>query len=283
MFILIKKYSFDIFKPNWPKWKIVVADFFLTILPLGAAKANRMIRKYGHLKNHVFIDKVIEDLGHKLEVKGVENLPASGAVTLVSNHPGGADVVATISAIGRVRPDHVILANELICVEPVVGIVLPVDTMAKNNKVNMDQVHQAYRDGKVVVFYAAGKNSRYNENGQLRDRKWRPTFIDFAVQYNTPITVLKIGGSNASIFYKVSRFREKRPRFKKIPLENIFQLRELVRPKKEPIPLLFSEPIEPEFIKHRLSSGEQKDKRDFASDLYEFLYEMEETNLKFKQ
>jgi 1-acyl-sn-glycerol-3-phosphate acyltransferase len=280
---LIKKYSFEIFKPKWPKWKIAIADFVLNTLPLGAAKANKLLRKYAHLKNHVFIDKVIEDLGHKLDVKGLENLPKSGPVTLVANHPGGADVVATISAIGSVRPDHVILANELICVEPVVGIVLPVDTMAKNNKVNMDAVHQAYREGKVVVFYAAGKNSRYNEKGQLRDRKWRPTFLDFAMLYNTPVTILKIGGSNASIFYKVSRFRENRPRFKKIPLENIFQLRELVLPKKDPIPLTFSEPIAPEFVKQRLSSGDQKDKRDFANELYEFLYEMEDSNLKFNK
>jgi putative hemolysin len=199
----------------------------------------------------------------------------------VANHPGGADVVATISAISQKRPDHVILANELICVEPVVGIVLPVNTMATKNKVNMDEVHQAYRDGKVVVFYAAGKNSRHNENGELRDRKWRPTFLDFALKYNTPITVLQISGSNANIFYKVSEFRETRPRFKKIPLENIFQLRELVKPKKEPISLLFSEPITAEQVNKRLSSGEQKDKHEFANELYDFLYAMDEENLKF--
>ena len=278
---MIKKYSFYIFKPNWPKWKISIADFFLNVLPLGASKANKMISKYGHLKDSVFMNKVIDDLGHKLEVVGVENLPESGPVTLVANHPGGADVVATISAIALKRPDHVILANELICVEPVEGIVLPVNTLSKNNKINMDSVHQAYKDGKVVVFYAAGKNSRYNDEGELRDRKWRPTFLDFATQYNTPITVLKISGSNASIFYKVSKFRETRPRFKKIPLENIFQLRELVKPKKEPIKLTFSETISPDRIKQKLSSGDQKDKRTFADELYEFLYTMDDENLKF--
>jgi len=281
---LIKKYSFDLFKPKWPKWKIAIGDFFLNIVPLGAAKANRMLKKHGSKhKDHVFINHVIDDLGHKLDVVGVENIPETGPVTLVANHPGGADVVATISAIARKRPDHVILANELICVEPVVGIVLPVNTLAKNKKLNMDAVHQAYRDGKVVVFYAAGKNSRYNEDGELRDRKWRPTFIDFAIEYKTPITVLKIGGANANIFYKVSKFREKRPRFKKVPLENFFQLRELVKPKKYAIPLTFSEPISYDVVKRNIGSGETKEKRDFADDLYNFVYKMDKDNLKFEK
>ena len=279
---MIKKYSFDLFKPKWPKWKIAIGDFFLNLAPLGAAKANKMIRIYGdEFKDSEFINHVIDDFGHKLDVVGVENLPASGPVTLVANHPGGADVIATISAIARKRPDHVILANELICVEPVVGIVLPVNTMAKNNKLNMDAVHQAYKEGKVVVFYAAGKNSRYNEDGELRDRKWRPTFIDFALQYKTPITVLRIGGSNANIFYKVSKFREKRPKLKKIPLENIFQLRELVNPKKYAIPLTFSEAIKYEDVKGKVGSGDTREKRKFADELYEFLYSMDKENLKF--
>ncbi|GLR15793.1 hypothetical protein GCM10007940_04080 [Portibacter lacus] len=259
-----------------------MADTLLKILPLGVAKANKMIKKHGNLKDHEFINEVINDLGHELDVVGVDNIPASGPVTLVANHPGGADVVATISAIAKKRSDFVILANELICVEPVVGIVLPVNTMSKSNKLDMSAVHQAYKDGKVVVFYAAGKNSRYNEDGELKDRKWRPTFIDFAVQYHTPISVLKIGGSNADIFYKVSRFRENNKRFKKIPLENIFQLRELVRPKPYPIKLQFSEALSPELIKEKLKGGELKDKRALADELYEFLYQMDDDHFKFQ-
>lgn len=240
-----------------------------------------MLRKYSNTKNHVFIDNVIEDLGHKFEFVGNEKIPKTGAVTLVANHPGGADVIATISGISKRREDLVVLANELICVEPVVDIVLPVNTMSKNRKVNMDAVHSAYEDGKVVVFYASGKNSRYNENGELRDRKWRTTFLDFAIKYNTPIVILNIGGSNANIFYKVSNFRENNSRFKKVPLENFFQLRELTVPKKERIKLKFSEPISSDFIKSRLMSSDVKEKRDLADEMYQFLYEMSDKNLSF--
>lgn len=279
---MIKKYSFELFKPNWPKWKIRTADFFLNgITYLGVAKANKMLAKNAHLKNHHFINTVIKEFGHKFEFVGTDNLPESGPVTLVANHPGGADVIATISGISQKRPDHVILANELICVEPVVDIVLPVNTMAKNNKLNMDAVHKAYEQGKVVVFFAAGKNSRYNEEGELRDRKWRATFLDFALQYKTPVVILNIGGSNGDIFYKVSKFREKRKSLKKVPLENIFQLRELVKPKKYTVKLRFSQPIEASYIKGRLEGAEVKDKRALADEMYNFVYEMDDENLDF--
>ncbi len=280
---MIKKYSFEIFKPSWPKWKIRLGDTFLnSITYLGVAKANRMLAKHSHLKNELFIEKVIAEFGHQFEYVGVENIPDSGPVTLVANHPGGADVIGTISSIARKRPDHVILANELICVEPVADIVLPVNTLSKKNKLNMDLVHQAYKEGKVVVFYAAGKNSRYNDKGELRDRKWRATFLDFALQYKTPVSVLRIGGSNAKIFYKVSKFREKRKRLKKVPLENFFQLRELIKPKKEATKLLFSKPIPHHFIEKRVANTDIKSKRELADEMYDFLYSMSENNLEFK-
>ncbi len=280
---MIKKYSFEIFKPNWPKWKIAIADLLLnSITYLGVAKANKMLKTHQGLKNEVFINQVIKDLGHKFEYFGTENIPATGPVTLVSNHPGGADVIATIAGIAKKRTDLVILANELICVEPVVDIVLPVNTMSTKSKLDMDMVHDAYKKGKVVVFYAAGKNSRYNSKGELRDRKWRSTFLEFALQYNTPLIVLNIGGSNADIFYKVSKFRENSSKLNKIPLENFFQLRELVKPKKETIPLLFSEVIPSAYIHEKLDGFDVKEKRILSDKLYDFLYSMEKENLKFK-
>lgn len=281
---MIKKYSFDVFKPNWPRWKIRLADFLLNSLRfLKVRKANSLLTKYGDFKNHMFIGKVTDELGHKFKFYGQENIPKTGSVTIIANHPGGADVLATINAIGEVRSDFVILANELICVEPVVDIVLPVNLLSRSSKIDLDAVHKAYADGKAVVYFAAGKNSRYNEKGELRDRKWRTTFLDFAMKYHTPVIVLNIGGSNNQLFYRVAKIRENNKRLKYVPLENFFQLRELIIPKSDTIPLLFSEPISKEYIEERLSSLETKEKRSLADDLYNFLYRMTKDNLLFSK
>ena len=281
---MIKKYSFDVFKPNWPNWKIRLGDLFLnSIRFLKVRKANSLLNKYGDFKNHVFIGKVTDDLGHKFKFYGQENIPKTGSVTIIANHPGGADVLATINAIGEVRPDFVILANELICVEPVVDIVLPVNLLSRSSKIDLAEVHKAYADGKAVVYFAAGKNSRYNENGELRDRKWRTTFLDFALKYKTPLVVLNIGGSNNQLFYRVAKIRENNKRLKYVPLENFFQLRELIIPKSETIPLLFSEPISQAYIEERIDNLDTREKRSFADDLYDFLYRMTEDNLLFSK
>lgn len=280
---MIKKYSFDIFKPEWPKWKVRIADALLnSVTYLGVARANRLLRKYSHLKNHVFINQVLKEVELELDLVGLENIPEHGPVTIVANHPGGADVMATISALGERRPDISILANELICVEPVVDIVIPVNLMKRTDKVDMGQVHQAYRDGRVVVFYAAGKNSRFNENGELRDRKWRTTYLDFAMEYNTPIIVLNVGGANSSTFYKVSNIRQKYKWLRKVPLENIFQLRELLK-SKGLVKLMFSEPITIDYLKGRIKNDDIKSKRQLADEMHSFLYEMNEDQLKFNR
>jgi 1-acyl-sn-glycerol-3-phosphate acyltransferase len=279
---LIKRYSFKIFKPQWPRWKIKLADLVLFSLTfLKVSFANKLLIKYKHLKNKAFIDAVMKDTGLECENIGLENIPKTGPVTLVANHPGGADVVATISSIGASRPDFVILANELICVEPVVDIVLPVNTMSKNTKVNADLIHKAYREGKVVVFYAAGKNSRYNEEGELRDRKWRTTFLEFALEYKTPVVILNIGGSNSKLFFKVSKFRENSRRFKKVPLENFFQLRELVNAKGK-IKMMYSKPVSANFLQKKLKGSEVFVKRNLADHMHDFLYTMNNENLTFE-
>ncbi len=271
-------FSIALVMPNWPKWKINLVDAILNIMPvLKIRKANNLGKKFNGLKNTAFGEAAIKETGLQVELIGKEHLTKNRAVTIVANHPGGADVLATLIALGREREDFVILANKLICIEPVTDIVIPVDMFSKE-KVDMANIHEAYQAGKIVVFYAAGKNSRYNEEGLLRDRRWRTTFLDFAQTYNTPIHLMKIEGSNSSLFYKVSKFREKRPSLKNIPLENMFQVRELVDAKGL-LNIFLSKPI---YISDKENESKQE-KRAIADKLYNFLYTMNNDNLEFER
>ena len=130
--------------PKMAKWKVNLIDFILNLMPLlQIGRANKIGRKYKHLDKVAFGEAAIKEIGFQVELIGKENLPKTGAVTVVANHPGGADVLATVTAMGRERADTVILANQLICIEPIKTMVIPVDTMSKQ-KVDMTEVHQAY-------------------------------------------------------------------------------------------------------------------------------------------
>lgn len=271
-------FSIEDILPNWAKWKIKTVDFILNnIRFLRIGRANKIGRKFNHLRNSDFAEAAMKDLGLSITLNGKENMPLTGAVTIVANHPGGADVLSTAAVIGRVRKDFTILANKLVCFYLIDDIVISVDTLSRK-KVDNAEIHAAYKAGKVVVFYAAGKNSRYDKDGLLRDRRWRTTFLDFAREYNTPINVLKIEGANSPLFYKVSNFRQKYKSLAKIPLENMFQLREIIEAEKK-LDMYLSKPI---YFEDENKQETKQEKRAIADRLYKFLYTMKDNNLDFE-
>lgn len=276
---MIKKYTIDLLKPKWPKWKKNIANFFLFNIPiLHVGKVNKILEKRGHLKAGFFIQQVCEDLGIEYALHNANEIPSNGPVTIVANHPGGADVVGTIAALWDYRHDFKILANELICVEPVVDLVIPVNVMKKENKVDENLIRKAYNNEEMVVFFAAGKNSRYNEKGELKDRRWRSSFLDFANEFKTPILLLHIDTKNTPLFYKVSNFRESKASLKNIPLENIFQLREIFKQKGRKINYVLSELITYETWSTHYIKDDTKTNRILADKLYDRVYSMDKNN-----
>lgn len=278
---MAKVFSIDLFKPDWPQWKKKIANFILESIPvLYIKKGNKLVAKYDHLKDIEFVQEVVKDESMNINVipTGLENIPKTGPVTIVANHPGGPDVVATILALAKVRSDIAILANELICIPPIDGIVIPVSPISKSKKVDLSLIHDAYKAGKVVVFFAAGKNSRYNEEGLLRDLRWRTSYLDFSQEYKTPINIMMIDGKNSPLFYKISNFRNRFKQLKNVPLENMVQLRELIKP-GPPINIYFSTPIRLDHNK----KYKRRELRQIVNRMYNFLYKMNENYLKFDE
>lgn len=261
---------------NMSAWKVKLIDTILSSISfLKIGFTNKLLKRLEDYKNGDFARILLKELKITTEVYGLDNLVKKGPVTIACNHPGGGDIMAIVEAIDRIRKDIMVPANEIVCVKSIEEISVPVRMMGKN-KIDKNVLHKSYEEGRVVLFFAGGKNSRYNEEGLLRDRKWRTTFLDFAQKYNTPIQVFRIDGKNSPLFYKVARIRKKYSFLKNIPLENIFQLRELTR--STHMKLYLSKPF---FYK---TQGESKtEKREKADMLYNFLYQMNENNLEFKQ
>lgn len=260
---------------TWPTWKIKLVDFILYSIPILKIRfTNKLVNKFKDYKNEVFAKVVCKELGITTEVHGLEHLVKDGPVTIACNHPGGGDIMAVAITIGQIRNDFVIPANELVCIEQIQEITIPVK-ISGNIKMDKTLLHKAYQEGKAVVFFAGGKNSRYTSDGLLRDRRWRTTFLEFAEEYNTPIQVMRIDGKNSSLFYKVADIRKRYKFLKNVPLENIFQLRELTR--SSHMKLYLSNAFY--YTKPNQTKAEKRKKTDA---LYNFLYEMNENNLRFE-
>lgn len=275
---MANRISSALINSNLPTWKVKLYDFILSLFPfLAIGRTNRLVKRFEHLKNIPFMEAVVKDQKINVLPIGNENIPKSGPVTIVSNHPGGADVIGALIAIGKVRPDMSILANSLICIDAIEGLVIPVNMFARQ-KVDNEEIEEAYRKGRVVVFFAAGKNSRYDEEGSLRDRRWRTTYLSFAAKYNTPIHIMRIEDKNSPIFYKVSKIRQRIKQLKNIPLENMFQLREFTR-SKTALKVFISKP---NYLTELEKTLDKKALRGKADKMHDFVYEMDENNLEYQ-
>lgn len=276
---MIKKYTIDVLQPTWPKWKKAIGNIVLNNLTiLNIRRINNMIERNKDYVGGDFIDRCISDIGFDYELHNHSAIPTRGAVTVVGNHPGGADVLATLAALWKVRKDIKILANALVCIEQVKDQVIPVDVMRKNGKVDTSLIEQAYKNKELVVFFAAGMNSRYNDQGELKDRRWRTTFLDYAYKHKTPLVVYKINSSNTPLFYNVSKIRAKYSFLKNIPLENMFQLREIVKQKGRKVDMYASDLIPFETWSEYYDPSNMRKKRILADSLYNYVYDLDQPN-----
>ncbi|MET0052931.1 MAG: GNAT family N-acetyltransferase, partial [Candidatus Thiodiazotropha sp.] len=77
---------------------------------------NRFLDEHQSLRGFELIEKVLEyfDLDYLVSNKDLENIPPSGRVIVVANHPLGAlDALSLIQMISRVRRDIKVVATDL--------------------------------------------------------------------------------------------------------------------------------------------------------------------------
>ena len=86
--------------------------------------------RYPHLKGMDFIEQVLEyfHFSYSIPHQERENIPASGRVLIIANHPiGSLDGLALLKLIHEVRSDVRIVANSLLsCIGPLAPCLLPV-------------------------------------------------------------------------------------------------------------------------------------------------------------
>ncbi|NVK22741.1 MAG: GNAT family N-acetyltransferase [Kangiellaceae bacterium] len=200
---------------------------------------NDFIAQYQHLSHVDFLERVNEHLGLSYSVsnKSRENVPVSGRVVLIANHPlGSLDGLALLAMVQSIRPDVKIVVNELLgSLSPLRPFFLGVNNITgRNSREKLQQIHQALEQEQAVIFFPAGEVSRLSITG-IRDSKWRSGFLRIAKQTKSPIVPMHVGGKNSKFFYGLSLLAK--------PLSALFLVNEMFKNVSLTLPIKVGELI----------------------------------------
>ncbi len=188
---------------------------------------NDCLRKNDGLRGFEFVKGVVDyfKITYKVNEDEVLNIPKTGRVIIIANHPLGAlDALSLILLVKQVRQDVKIVANDLLMyLSPLHDLLIPVDAMnARTAKQNIKQIYNALHEEKAVIIFPSGEVSRVRPTG-VRDTAWNKGFINFAKKTNSPILPVFIRAKNSNLFYIISMINKN--------LATYFLPREMVKKK----------------------------------------------------
>ena len=92
---------------------------------------NQFIYEHSHLKGFEFIDAVLDyfDFDYTVSSNDIENIPSSGKVIIIANHPlGGLDALCLLKLVGQIRQDVKIIANDFLAgFDSLKSLFIPID------------------------------------------------------------------------------------------------------------------------------------------------------------
>ncbi len=232
---------------------------------------NRFIHESAHLKNHAFVEATINEMGVKLEAKGLDNIPLAGGCIVAANHPlGSLDGVGLMKIIGTRRKDIRFFVNDILQhLENFGELFVGVNKHGKNAKENLRLMDEVFASDNCVLFFPAGLVSR-RQNGEILDLEWQKSFISKAIRYNKPIIPTYIDGKNSNFFYNLANWRKRLGI--KANIEMLYLADEMYLQKNKTIEFIFGTAIHPEqFTK-------EKTHAEWAQILKEHVYNLKNDN-----
>lgn len=186
-----------------------------------------------------FIDRVLDHFNFGYQVSQVDrrNIPASGRMMIIANHPLGAlDGLALLRLIGEIRPDVKIVANDfLMRFDGLKHLVLPVDNLGgKTGRQQLKAIMSCLHNEEAVIIFPAGEVSRMSPSG-VKDQQWNQNYLRIAQKTNSPLLPVHIGGRNSILFYTSSLLYK--------PLSTIQLAHEMFRQKNRKIPMQVGQAI----------------------------------------
>ena len=151
-------------------------------------EVNRFLELHSQLTGFDFIDEVLDyfNFSYSISNRHRSNIPATGRVLIVANHPLGAlDGLSLLKMVGEVRRDVKIVANDMLLnFDALKPLFLPVDNLSKSTrKSSVANIIDSLNRDEAVIVFPAGEVSRIRPSG-VRDGKWNSGFLNFAKKTN---------------------------------------------------------------------------------------------------
>lgn len=157
-----------------------------------------------------FVAEFMRYFNNSFDVKGLENLPADGRFTFVSNHPLGAqDGLGLAYILGQKYEGKIkLLVNDLLMNIPQLSTFwVPINKTGKQARNFPQQVNAAFESDNNIVMFPAGICSR-KRGGVIRDLEWKKTFITKSVQTQRDIIPIHFEGRNSDFFYRLANINK---------------------------------------------------------------------------
>ena len=169
---------------------------------------NTLLEKAGELKDAEFSDAVMEEFKITISSSGLENIPKTGPLIIVLNHPlGGMDALALISLLKNHRPDLRFIVNDILMnLENLSGLFIGINKHGINKKNVREDIEKAFKSEHAICIFPAGLVSR-KINGLVQDLDWKRTFVTYARSLDRTVIPIKIDGQLSPFFYRLSRLR----------------------------------------------------------------------------
>ena len=208
-------------------------------------RLNEILRTAFPNEGSAFSNSVIEQLGLKIKVEGIENIPLDRPVTFASNHPlGGLDGITLIKVLGDIFGDSnvkFIVNDMLMHVTPLRNVFLPVNKFGAQARESARLINEAYASDARILVFPAGLVSRMGADGSIADLEWQKTFVTKAIEYGRDIVPVKFEGHNRTRFYRLARLRKRIGL--KVNLEQIMLPSELCHSEGKEFLIKFGAPV----------------------------------------
>ncbi len=173
---------------------------------------NTFLKQQQYAGPFAFVESVLDyfQFSYKFSSNQIENIPASGRVVIIANHPLGAlDALSLIHLVKRVRNDIKVVANDMLNqIDQLKPILVGVNTFGEGvSKASVKQINDALEREEALIIFPSGEVSRARPNG-VKDTRWHRGFLTFATKNMAPILPIHINAKNSALFYTLSSFNK---------------------------------------------------------------------------